>query len=1575
MMIRHAKESSAPTGRGAETKWVRPALIALLTVFAALNGGAVWGQSGSNASNYNHGAQLQVNQRTGDITMSTDLVRLPGIVAELGLRLAISYRSEDARSAIQNNTRHFGMPYGWSLGLSFIYNEGSTVKLNVDGTSAYQLDENWRTSFVPTGSEVPLSAKTGLREYNRADAHLRTDQGSVTVNGLPSAYIFTNLQGQSKFFSPGGLMIREEDRFGNFIDYHYINANTGQNASTSTTAANAELSEMIDTWGNTVTVGRCLDPQTCIADEWRITLPDGRTMGWVAPDSFTITQLIDTEGMVTHLEWENSTCGDQSYANRRLANMTTSVGGMTSLSYTCLDVCLEPSGTQCAQTTSWSVVSEQVQCPNNTSGTACPTGSAGDHMTTRYSYGTPDDNRNYTGYPRYSPFRPSVAGSDALMSAPDAGSFQYSTVVSKHRVAGAAIHQVETDYNFLHLEQEQRIFVSDGVAALKLSKETSHCYPISDSEPEDGCPLTSANYQSLPSNYQSAIVTGTCQYNLDGSANARKSIVTMNHDAFGNMIRKRIYHATADTGIISTCDRAKRLDSTGMRLIVEDHMQHDTPTSLGTDDYVELGSGSGRFGLMLAQQSFVYLDEDDTGVGAHGELGATTEPVLVKLLCNALTTGGSGGNFGEAVGANIKTSTTGLMARSASPPTTLGIVSACPQPGGDGGAGGGGSSWISLPAPPKSTEFAYDDTGRSLSQVTRWAAGFESPGGISSTNQSFAYSLGAATEDEEDCPGDESVLQIVSTDTEGHSRTNRLCTLNGFHLSAADANGNTTYMEHSANGMTTKTTHADGSFVETEHYYACPTAQDGRTATCPEGSTALKNCPHDSASQKRNCIVKTMSSADGQSSFVDGVRHVMIRDGLGRVVAELDNLGGSSGNGFTAMQTTKTKTFDDRGVLTKSATIMGASEPLVYESTFTLDAKLRPAMVCGPRLNAHEFIHDDVNQKTMTVFNGSDREGYTMNDSHKLTGIANCDLVSGQSQSGDGDCPTVAADVSSADCEGDAYVTYTLHDGAGQEHSLTASTGTDVDQGASVTGINGVATYSADMLKYGYNLDSDNQVADALSASSSFKRDLQGRVLEHVVTVEKTDNAQPTPSTTTSVFASDQYEYNGIDQKILERNKLSDLDGAPTLAESYNYDPVGNLESMTTYAGVTFENYYDERNRLVRHCFPTDNGSEGEKMELDPITGATVKVTRFTSTDGCSADDSNDTDVVSETYTYTRFGAIESLTYSDGTTLEWGYDPYHRIVCMADALATASGNGCPDSPIDVGFAPAASELLVSYEYWDDDDSHRRGMLKRKCRGVPDGAGGSVKKCVESDYYRSIDSGGGCSSSLDDIVGAYGGLIKTQTYCSGGSCEDMDATEVYKTTYLYDEHRRPCSVETANGSGAIILSSAYEYDQFDNVVHEEHSSDLEPSQDSNYSIDYVYDGMLRLVEETRNNADGDLIKNTTFEYDAASNLIRKTEEEPDELGTDPTATPTGSATATPETPDPTESPAGTATPSAPATATESANTPSRTATATTPSDDDSCRIDPQPTRAPSWFLLSLAAAVFALRKRRNRYREG
>ncbi len=204
-----------------------------------------------------------------------------------------------------------------------------------------------------------------------------------------------------------------------------------------------------------------------------------------------------------------------------------------------------------------------------------------------------------------------------------------------------------------------------------------------------------------------------------------------------------------------------------------------------------------------------------------------------------------------------------------------------------------------------------------------------------------------------------------------------------------------------------------------------------------------------------------------------------------------------------------------------------------------------------------------------------------------------------------------------------------------------------------------------------------------------------------------------------------------------------------------------------------------------------------------------------------------------------------------------------------------------NSPTSSDFSPNPEELLVTYTYWDDDDTYRRGMQKSMCRGVVDTSGNFKTNCIDTDYYTPVDVGGSSDSDLSDVLGAYAGLTKTETFCTGGSCLDGDGSLVYQTTYLYDDHARAGSVTTVDADSFIILQSEYTYDQYDNVVEETHRSDLDPSDDSNYSVAYRYDGLLRLSTETRSDLNGDLLKKTTYEWDARDNLTKKTVTVPDD----------------------------------------------------------------------------------------------
>lgn len=1435
--------------------------------------------SASNAGNYGRNTQLAVNERTAELTLDAALVSLPGITEDVTLTITLSYSSADATSDLDADVTNFGLPYGWKYNISYIDNRDTYSVVELDGAQSYTIDSTFRTGFTPTGSSTSVSAYTGLLQYNRADLNFRADAGSVTVGGLPSAFVLQNLDGTARYFSSGGLLLETLDRFGNTLQYFYTTT-AGAAADSGTTPPDARIARIVDSWGNPTAFTYCdVASSGCTAGEVTITLPDGRTTSFVIADQYRVSQITSPSGLVTVLGWIDSPCA---HGEQLIASMTSAVGGFSAVTWTCMNVCTAPSASSClaaGDATTWPVVAGMTECPNNASGSPCPDGETdGAYLSTRYTLGTSSNASNYTGFPLYSPYAPSDPLADALMASNDAA-FVYTTTVTHLHTDSSTAFEIASDFNFLHLKTDTTVSVwaqqADGSYGLSPTRTTSYCYATTAASPASGCPTdTTTNYQALPANYQSPVIMGSCVFPVDDvgeSGTVRLSVATRAYDSFGNAINARLYYGTAATAVLTTCDRALRLDPGPLQLVSDDYRSFDTPTSLDGDGYVALGPGAGHYGLRTGRELFSYLEPQADATSIYGAIADTSGPILVQLTCGTLT---------DAATA-IAVSTTGLLPADTAAPGTAGTT-ACGTP-----------AWDTSVAAPKQTAYTYDGIGRVLTRTTSWADGASPPdGSIASTSDTLAYTLATTEAGEESCGDAADVLQTTLTDGQGNVTTTRVCTLNGFPLSIVDAAGNTRTMTHDAEGLTTQVTYPNGAAVTYDYYYQCPIAADGVTPTCPAESTA-SDCPYDDQTPARSCVVQTLEAGSSGATYADGVLQVSIKDGLGRVVARRDNLGGQSGAGYTALQTRATTTWDDLGRESSRTEQIGAGDPLVYTTTTAYDAKSRPSLLCGPRGNARQYGYDDIQQQVLSLRNGIQKRQTSYNDARQATAVLDCPVMAGTATSAAGDCPTAASSVASVSCSGTGYASYTLHDGGGVPHSLVAA---GAETGASVSAVQGTATWSADLLRYAYTATAtaaSGSPQAAVTASSAWTRDLQGLPL--VLDVSVTDGGG-----TTSTFASDTYSYNDIGETLGERNKLSDV-GDVTLQETYDYTPNRLISTRVNAAGVTFQSSYDAMDRLERYCYPSGSGSEGETLTYDGLTGSLLSITHFTNPSGCmscSGDACGDVATDAITYTYARFGKPLTKTYADGTALQWGYDAYQRPSCFADAVATAAGSSCPPSPTDADFAPVADQLLTWITYWPDSDAYRRGLPMSICRGVADGAGGFLTKCLDYDYYTPVDVGGACDASLAGVVGAFAGFAKSETLCTGGSCLSGTGTLEYQTTWLYDAHGRACSVQSLNGAGALILGTTYAYDQFDNLVAETSASDLDASTTSNFQMTYAYDGLMRVISSGRAAADGSFLESNSYTYDAASNLIQKVRVAA------LTATPAPTATATAGVPTPT-----------------------------------------------------------------------
>ena len=963
------------------------------------------------------------------------------------------------------------------------------------------------------------------------------------------------------------------------------------------------------------------------------------------------------------------------------------------------------------------MVAAVYDCPNFASGDTCPPTSGSDYLWTSYELGVGSEEENYTGYPYFSPYEVTPSWADALMASNDA-TYQYVTTYSHHRTDGSVAYQTTNTYNFLHLQIESAISVAvpqeNGSAVLTLSKEVSNCYALPGNEGD--CPMDQASYNSLPANYQTPVTVGTCVYNTS-SGTARLSVVTRQYDDFGKLLVSKQYHGTGSTGMVSDCSRATRLDPSGLQLVHAEHQAYDTPTVSGDGVYLTLGPDARHYGNLTATESFVYLDDDQS----------STTPAHVTLTCRTMAGDSANVPPGSAVAESIE----GDLPTSASMPGHARRRRGLREP--ELRRGGRATQDQPLHLLLRgAAAAAHDDLGRNLSDSM-----------YDRHHRQIVHVLHHRHQGRRGIvPGDTSVFEQIRTDAQGHQNTSRSCTLNGFPLSTTGANDQTVTFAHDALGLTTRINYPNDTYTTFDYHYACPTAP-GEVATCPSSITA---CPYDTQSPARSCTATTLH-AGTDTSYVDGVTHARIKDGLGREVKAVDNLGGVAGSGYTAQQTRAQQVFDDLSRLTQRTVQIGVTNYLAYTFNITFDPKFRPAIICDGRGTAQQFVHDDVMQHVKLAFNGQQHQQQSRNDSGKLIGLIDCPAVDESTKAGS-HCPTTAADTGSATCSGNGYQTAIQRDGAGTQRGITASDPNAAATGASIESISGVPTYSAKRFKYGYSIAATapgGSGAGALTAEASWKRDLLGRSLQHSMTV--TPDGRPSGE-----FTSDSWVYNDVALLTKETNKLVDSASGDPLTETYEYTQTDKLSQHTSYAGVTFNNYYDSMDRMVRFCYASGTRSEGKTVVRDPISGKVTSVTHFTNPTPCSActdGDCGDTAVSTISYVFTPFDTITSKTYTDsrGTTiLQWGYDAYHRVVCFADAAATAIDSRCPESPVPSSFAPSTDQELVTVSYYPQSNTHLRGLQQSTCRGIPevvDGTLSYVTQCIDTDYYTSVETGGSC----------------------------------------------------------------------------------------------------------------------------------------------------------------------------------------------------------------------------------------
>jgi RHS repeat-associated protein len=149
-----------------------------------------------------------------------------------------------------------------------------------------------------------------------------------------------------------------------------------------------------------------------------------------------------------------------------------------------------------------------------------------------------------------------------------------------------------------------------------------------------------------------------------------------------------------------------------------------------------------------------------------------------------------------------------------------------------------------------------------------------------------------------------------------------------------------------------------------------------------------------------------------------------------------------------------------------------------------------------------------------------------------------------------------------------------------------------------------------------------------------------------------------------------RYEYNGFG----EVTKRTSPDTGVT---NYTYDVAGRLSTETRANGSVISYAYDALNRMtsrtaagVTESYTYDEGTYG-KGRLTRLNDATGSTTYTYNADGSLASQTNTIfgSVFTTSWGYNAAGQLTSLSYPNGTVLNYSYDAYGRLVRVASNIA------------------------------------------------------------------------------------------------------------------------------------------------------------------------------------------------------------------------------------------------------------------------------------------------------------------
>jgi len=328
----------------------------------------------------------------------------------------------------------------------------------------------------------------------------------------------------------------------------------------------------------------------------------------------------------------------------------------------------------------------------------------------------------------------------------------------------------------------------------------------------------------------------------------------------------------------------------------------------------------------------------------------------------------------------------------------------------------------------------------------------------------------------------------------------------------------------------------------------------------------------------------------------------------------------------------------------------------------------------------------------------------------------------------------------------------------------------------------------------------------------------------------------------------------------------------------YGYDAVGNVTSTTDGRGATTSMAYDALNRLTS---VTDPAGTVISADLDPygnpltvhdargfiysqsyddrdlltsLSDPLGDTTRFSYSSVAQVD--SRTNALGETtrYEYDRRERPMRVDYSDGTEIDFGFDPGGRMTRATSAQSDFSYTYDADDELTAVSNGLTGET-IRYDY--DDRGQRSTMTD------PDGV---VTRYTydERALLTTINRGGRDEAQF--------------TYDPAGQLtQRVDGSGII-TEYHYTGADHLDLIQARKSDGSTLFRQGFERDGNYNVTRMEQELTLPDASHQTNILHYIYDDLDRLVHEERRAADDTtILSRRDYDYDPSGNRTRRVQD--------------------------------------------------------------------------------------------------